>query len=170
MSSADTDSSTEKVTLMTLHAAKGLEFPVVFMGGMEDGLFPSVRSLEAGPKELEEERRLCYVGMTRAKEELFLTYAQSRAQFGQRSYSMPSRFLEDMGQAIAVFGREQPALPAHNDFEVDMYNTFDIADRVKSHQFGSGEVIDIDGLAVTVQFENGSTKKLNVEFARLEKL
>ena len=170
MSSADTDSSTEKVTLMTLHAAKGLEFPVVFMGGMEDGLFPSVRSLEAGPKELEEERRLCYVGMTRAKEELFLTYAQSRAQFGQRSHSMPSRFLEDMGQAIAVFGREQPALPAHNDFEVDMYNTFDIADRVKSHQFGSGEVIDIDGLAVTVQFENGSTKKLNVEFARLEKL
>lgn len=170
MSSADTDSSTEKVTLMTLHAAKGLEFPVVFMGGMEDGLFPSVRSLEAGPKELEEERRLCYVGMTRAKAELFLTYAQSRAQFGQRSYNMPSRFLEDMGHAIAVFGREQPALPVHDEFEADMYNTFDIADQVKSHQFGIGEVIDIDGLAVTVRFDSGSTKKLNVEFARLEKL
>lgn len=170
MSSADTDSSAEKVTLMTLHAAKGLEFPVVFMAGMEDGLFPSVRSLEAGPKQLEEERRLCYVGMTRAKEELFLTYAQSRAQFGQRSYNMPSRFLEDMGHSIAVFGREQPALPAHADFEVDMYNTFDVGDKVKSHQFGVGDVIDIDGLAVTVEFENGTTKKLNVEFARLEKL
>lgn len=170
MSSADTDSSTEKVTLMTLHAAKGLEFPVVFMAGMEDGLFPSIRSLEAGPKELEEERRLCYVGMTRAKEELFLTYAQSRAQFGQRSYGMPSRFLEDMGHSIAVFGREQPALPVHDDFASDIYNMFDIGDRVKSHQFGKGEVTDIDGLAVTVEFENGTTKKLNIEFARLEKL
>lgn len=168
MSSADTDSGEEKVTLMTLHAAKGLEFPVVFMTGMEDGLFPSVRSLEAGPKELEEERRLCYVGMTRAKQELFLTYAQSRAQFGQRSYNMPSRFLEDMGHAIAVFGREQPALPKHDDFEADMYNTFDIGDRVKSHQFGAGTVVDIDGLAVSVEFDNGTTKKLNIEFARLE--
>lgn len=82
---------------------------------------------------------------------------------------MPSRFLEDMGHSIAVFGREQPALPAHDDFEADIYNMFDIGDRVKSHQFGVGEVIDIDGLAVTVEFENGTTKKLNVEFARLEK-
>lgn len=170
MSSADTNSSEEKVTLMTLHAAKGLEFPVVFMAGMEDGLFPSVRALEAGPKQLEEERRLCYVGMTRAKEELFLTYAQSRSQFGQRAYSMPSRFLEDMGHMVARFGREQPALPQHDEFEADMYNTFDIGDTVRSSQFGVGEVIDIDGLAVSVRFENGATKKLNVEFARLEKM
>lgn len=170
MSSVDTASSDEKVTLMTLHAAKGLEFPVVFMAGMEEGLFPSIRSLEAGPKELEEERRLCYVGMTRAKHELFLTHAQSRAQFGQRSYSMPSRFLEDMGHTIAVFGREQPALPPVDDFESDMYNTFDIGDSVKSSQFGIGEVIDIDGLAVSVRFAKGTVKKLNIQFARLEKL
>lgn len=170
MSSADTDSGDDKVTLMTLHAAKGLEFPVVFMSGMEDGLFPSARALEAGPKQLEEERRLCYVGMTRAKEELFLTYAQSRAQYGQRSYGMPSRFLEDMGHEIAVFGSEKPAMPQHDEFEADMYNVFDIGDKVKSRQFGSGTVIDIDGLAVTVQFENGASKKLNTEFARLEKI
>ena len=170
MSSADTSSSDEKVTLMTLHAAKGLEFAVVFMVGMEDGLFPSVRALEAGPRQLEEERRLCYVGMTRAKQELFLTYAQSRAQFGQRSYNMPSRFLEDMGHTIARFGREQPALPAHDEFEADIYNTFDIGDTVKSSQFGTGEVVDIDGLAVSVRFTSGTTKKLNVEFARLERL
>ena len=82
MSSVDQQSDGEKVTLMTLHAAKGLEFPVVFMVGMEDGLFPSERALEEGPRNLEEERRLCYVGMTRAREELYLLYAQSRAQFG----------------------------------------------------------------------------------------
>lgn len=80
MSSVDQQSDGEKVTLMTLHAAKGLEFPVVFMVGMEDGLFPSERALEEGPRNLEEERRLCYVGMTRAREELYLLYAQSRAQ------------------------------------------------------------------------------------------
>ena len=100
MSSVDQQSDGEKVTLMTLHAAKGLEFPVVFMVGMEDGLFPSERALEEGPRNLEEERRLCYVGMTRAREELYLLYAQSRAQFGLRSYNQPSRFLDDMGMGL----------------------------------------------------------------------
>ena len=80
MSTADQANDAAKVTLMTLHAAKGLEFPVVFMAGMEDGLFPSERALEEGPRSLEEERRLCYVGMTRAHQELYLTYAQSRQQ------------------------------------------------------------------------------------------
>jgi DNA helicase-2/ATP-dependent DNA helicase PcrA len=153
---------------MTLHAAKGLEFPVVFMTGMEEGLFPSARAFEGDPKDLEEERRLCYVGMTRAKEELFLTYAQSRAQFGQRNYCMPSRFLDDMGYKIAAFGVAEPARPRHE--ESDVYNTYDIGDAVKSPQFGPGEIVDIDGLAVTVQFINGVTKKLNIEYARLERV
>lgn len=170
MSSVDQQSDGEKVTLMTLHAAKGLEFPVVFMVGMEDGLFPSERALEEGPRNLEEERRLCYVGMTRAREELYLLYAQSRAQFGLRSYNQPSRFLDDMG--MGLFSVESNAIdssPVYNDFDEPVMN-YDIGDRVRSLQFGDGEIIDIDGLAVSVKFDSGAVKKLNVEYARLEKL
>ncbi len=168
MSSADTASDESKVTLMTLHAAKGLEFPVVFMVGMEDGLFPSSRALEEGPKQLEEERRLCYVGMTRAREELHLSYAQSRLQFGQRSYGSPSRFLEDMGYEL-VMRASVPARPQYNEFD-EFVMEFDIGDNVHSAQFGVGEIVDIDGMAVTVEFASGVSKKLNVEYARLEKL
>ncbi|HSW90823.1 MAG TPA: UvrD-helicase domain-containing protein, partial [Candidatus Saccharimonadales bacterium] len=165
MSSADTDSTESKVTLMTLHSAKGLEFPVVFMVGMEDGLFPSSRALEEGPKQLEEERRLCYVGMTRAREELHLSYAQSRLQFGQRSYASPSRFLEDMGYELMQ--RQAPIAPQSQDYnEFDEFvMDFDIGDRVRSRQFGDGEIVDIDGLAATIEFDNGVRKKLNVEYA-----
>ena len=170
MSSVDQQSDGEKVTLMTLHAAKGLEFPVVFMVGMEDGLFPSERALEEGPRNLEEERRLCYVGMTRAREELYLLYAQSRAQFGLRSYNQPSRFLDDMGMGLfAVEPNAIDSSPAYNDFDEPVMN-YDIGDRVRSLQFGDGEIIDIDGLAVSVKFDSGAVKKLNVEYARLEKL
>ena len=99
-SDADTKSSTDddnnKVTLMTIHSSKGLEFPVVFIVGMEEGLFPSGRCSE-DPADLEEERRLAYVGMTRAMQRLFLTYAGSRFSFGGRSYNMPSRFLTELG-------------------------------------------------------------------------
>ena len=95
MSSADEESDKNSVTLMTLHAAKGLEFPVVFIVGMEEGLFPSLRSDDEAS--LEEERRLAYVGMTRAKEKLFLTFASSRFSMGQRSYNLPSRFLTELG-------------------------------------------------------------------------
>ena len=96
MSSVDENSSKNAVTLMTLHAAKGLEFPVVFVVGMEDGLFPSSRAFDA-EEDLEEERRLAYVGMTRAMQKLFLTYAASRFSFGGRNYNMPSRFLTELG-------------------------------------------------------------------------
>jgi len=82
---------------MTLHAAKGLEFPVVFLVGMEDGLLPHVRSGCESDEDIEEERRLAYVGMTRAMEELLLTYAQSRFGFGGRTYGVASRFLMDLG-------------------------------------------------------------------------
>lgn len=168
MSSVDQATDTQKVTLMTLHAAKGLEFPVVFMVGMEDGVFPLSRAIESGPRELEEERRLCYVGMTRAKEELHLSYAQSRLQYGLRNYSMPSRFLDDMGYELA-------AMPAglmtqdHNEFDEYVMN-FEIGDMVRSDRFGEGEIIDIDGLAVSIRFTGNVVKKLNVEYARLEKI
>ncbi|MBQ9683853.1 UvrD-helicase domain-containing protein [Candidatus Saccharibacteria bacterium] len=97
MSSADEDSGKNAVTLMTLHAAKGLEFPIVFLVGMEEGLLPHVRSMDESAEDVEEERRLAYVGMTRAMRELFLTYAQSRFTYGGRSYNFPSRFLQDLG-------------------------------------------------------------------------
>ena len=96
MSSADESSVANSVTLMTMHAAKGLEFPVVFLVGMEEGLFPSMRCID-DTAQLEEERRLAYVGMTRAMKRLFLTYAASRYSFGSRNYNMPSRFLTELG-------------------------------------------------------------------------
>lgn len=96
MSSADEAAAKNSVTLMTLHAAKGLEFPVVFIVGMEEGLFPGTRAMDS-EAELEEERRLAYVGMTRAMQRLFLTYAASRYSFGSRNYNMPSRFLTELG-------------------------------------------------------------------------
>lgn len=166
MTSADETKGEPSVTLMTLHAAKGLEFPVVFMVGMEEGIFPHSRIHEAGPKELEEERRLCYVGMTRAREELHLSYAASRLQFGQRGYNPPSRFISDMGHAAALTTQE------HSDqeyFDAEQFS-FDINDRVRSAQFGPGTIVDIDGMAVTVAFDGGGSKKLNVEYARLERL
>jgi DNA helicase-2/ATP-dependent DNA helicase PcrA len=166
MSSADSDAKKDSVTLMTIHAAKGLEFPVVFMVGMEEGILPHARIQEGGPAELEEERRLCYVGMTRAREELHLSYAYSRLQFGQRAYNPMSRFLSDMGAAAAVMTKE--TIQQDEWYGDDV--AFGVGDKVKSQQFGQGEVIDVDGLAVTVAFSSGQTKKLNVEYARLEKL
>lgn len=171
MSSADTSSNEQKVTLMTIHAAKGLEFPVVFMVGMEEGIFPNARVQDDGPAALEEERRLCYVGMTRAREELHLSYAGSRLQFGQRGYNMPSRFLSDMGHEVVSAPAASFTTRTPEDYDgFSDVPDFDIGDGVRSAQFGVGEVVDIDGMAVTVKFTNGQTKKLNVEYARLEKL
>ncbi len=96
---SDQDSIDEeggKVTLMTLHNAKGLEFRAVYMIGMEEGVFPHARSLEEGS--LEEERRLCYVGLTRARERLTLTHASARALYGSRNYNLPSRFIDELPQ------------------------------------------------------------------------
>lgn len=167
VSSADTEAGKEKATMMTIHAAKGLEFPVVFIVGMEEGLFPHSRIYEAGPSELEEERRLCYVGMTRAREELHLSYAQSRLQFGQRGYNAPSRFIADMGDQVASMN--EPSYEREQDFYSDEPDIA-IGDRVRSTAFGKGEIVDIDGMAVTISFDDGITKKLNIEYAHLEKI
>lgn len=171
MSSVDSQSDGNKVTLMTLHAAKGLEFPVVFMVGMEEGILPHSRVFEAGPSELEEERRLCYVGMTRAREELHLSYAYSRLQFGTRGYNPVSRFIADMGNQVAMVNVE-PGLMGQKE-EEPFYTDelgFEEGDKVRSAAFGDGEIIEVDGLAVTIAFINGQTKKLNAEYAHLQKL
>jgi len=171
MSSVDSASDDNKVTLMTLHAAKGLEFPVVFMVGMEEGILPHSRVFEAGPSELEEERRLCYVGMTRAREELHLSYAYSRLQFGTRGYNPVSRFIADMGNQVAMVNAE-PGIMGYKE-EEPFYSDetgFEEGDRVRSSAFGDGEIIEVDGLAVTIAFINGQTKKLNAEYANLQKL
>lgn len=175
LSSADTSADDNEVTLMTLHAAKGLEFPVVYMVGMEEGILPHARVYESGPAELEEERRLCYVGMTRAREELHLTYAYSRLTFGQRSYQPVSRFIADMGdQIMQIGGGEERGAMNHyvEDVMDDFYSDepFSIGDRVKSQAFGVGSVAEVDGLALTIEFEDGRTKRLNAEYAHLEKL
>ncbi len=115
MSSTDEDSSKNSVTLMTLHAAKGLEFPVVFLVGLEEGLLPHIRSFEEKMEEIEEERRLAYVGMTRAMEELFLSYALSRFSFGGRNYNMPSRFLTDLG--YNPYGFNENNYDQNDDFD-----------------------------------------------------
>ena len=168
MSSADT-AAEQQVTLMTLHAAKGLEFPVVFLAGLEEGILPHARVFDSGKADdVEEERRLCYVGVTRAREELFVSCASSRTQFGQIGYNMPSRFLDEMG--LMVGGIDRPAQPSA---EADFYSEeigLEVGDRVRSPSFGAGEIIDSEGLGVTVKFDDGTVKKLNVEFARLEKI
>lgn len=171
MSSVDSASGGNKVTLMTLHAAKGLEFPVVFMVGMEEGILPHSRVFEAGPSELEEERRLCYVGMTRARQELHLSYAYSRLQFGNRGYNPVSRFIADMGNQVAMVNPE-PGIMGYKEPE-PFYSDeagFEEGDKVRSAAFGDGEIIEVDGLAVTIAFLNGQTKKLNAEYANLQKL
>ena len=94
------------VTLMTLHNAKGLEYPVVFIIGCEEGVFPHSRSIDEG--NLEEERRLCYVGITRAESRLYLTYTQTRSLFGSRSYNMPSRFLDELPAELVTRRRRGP--------------------------------------------------------------
>lgn len=171
MSSTDTSTEKGQVTLMTLHAAKGLEFPVVHMVGMEEGVLPHARVFDGTPDDIEEERRLCYVGMTRAREELWLSYASSRRMFQQTNYNDPSRFLREidgmMPQEVAATPQGQQTSSFEDFYDEAMLNE---GDRVKSPQFGVGTVTEVDGMAVSIKFDKGSTKKLNVEYARLERL
>jgi DNA helicase-2/ATP-dependent DNA helicase PcrA len=121
MSSADESAGEDAVTLMTLHAAKGLEFPVVFLVGLEEGLLPHVRSMDESVEDVEEERRLAYVGMTRAMQELFLSYANSRFMFGGRNYNFPSRFLQDLGYNPYGIG----GMKLEDDDDFDGLDSFD---------------------------------------------
>jgi DNA helicase II / ATP-dependent DNA helicase PcrA len=165
----------DAVTLMTLHAAKGLEFPVVFMTGMEETIFPHSRALfEAA--EMEEERRLCYVGMTRAREELFLYHASSRMLYGSGQHNPPSRFLSDIdpGGALNQHGIEPlftpTAMPEQAHFEPEPSIEAAVGSKVRHQIFGVGTVVAVDGEMLSIAFSARGVKKLNAAFAPLELL
>lgn len=169
------------VTLMTLHSAKGLEFPVVFMVGLEETILPHSRSLYDN-REMEEERRLMYVGMTRAREELYLLYATSRALYGGVQYNPPSRFLSeiDPSQDKSTSASDyytanddtdyHAPSPAVLDDEPRYVVELNEGDRVSHQAFGEGVVLEVDGDNVAVHFKSKGIKKLNTSFAPLEKL
>lgn len=185
------------ITLMTLHTAKGLEFPVVFLTGMEDGVFPHMRAL-GQVKELEEERRLAYVGITRARERLYLTRAAMRSAWGQPSYNPPSRFLEEIPDQHLEWKRKGPmAAPAGptsgitsslsasrarsgpSGFATRRTSdrptiTLVAGDRVTHDQFGLGTVTAVEGVGdqakATVDFGDDRPKKLLLRYAPVQKL
>lgn len=150
-----------KVTLMTLHLAKGLEFPVVFITGLEEGLFPHNDALN-DESELEEERRLCYVGMTRAKNRLYITSASQRRIYGQVRWNMPSRFIEESGLNLEE-------IENHSD-EAD--GEWQVGCRVRHEDLGEGEILHKSGrdddTKVLVLFDNGEWRKFLVRYMNLE--
>lgn len=158
--------SNNAVTLMTLHAAKGLEFPVVFMTGLEETIFPHSRALY-DQSEMEEERRLCYVGMTRAKEELYMIYATSRMLYGGLQHNPPSRFLAEIDAQPAMAESQTEYIQDEQMVYVPELNE---GDGVKHKLFGVGTVMEISGDNATIYFKGKGTKKLNIAFAPLEKL
>ncbi len=170
VSSLDENKEEESsVTLMTLHAAKGLEFPVVFIVGMEESVFPQSRALyDQG--EMEEERRLCYVGMTRAREELYLMASSSRLLYGSRHYNPPSRFIGEIDAKVQPTSANS-SLKAHTEPQVvlDEGPPFAVGDTVRHALFGAGQVVSMSGTTVEVKFPTG-LKKLNSSFAPLQKL
>ena len=164
------------VQLMTLHSAKGLEFKQVFLCGMEEGLFPHRLSSEDASR-LEEERRLCYVGMTRAMEQLTLCYAEKRRLYGEESYSRPSRFIREIPaellEEVRMQGVVQSATTLFDDVEdsITENDTLKLGQRVFHQKFGEGVVLNYEGQGrharVQVNFENAGSKWLMMEYANL---
>jgi len=185
------DDRSKVLPLMTLHLAKGLEFEAVFFVGMEEGLLPHSRSFDT-PEEMDEERRLTYVGMTRAKQRLFLTNAERRRVFGNEQFNLPSRFLENVPSEL-IERIEPPPAPAYWNREEreesdlprplgfakstsrptaeDPSNPYKIGARVRHPVFGVGTIQGcegtIDDRKVTVAFQNGDRKKLLAKFSNL---
>jgi DNA helicase-2/ATP-dependent DNA helicase PcrA len=193
----DVDAGDSTVTLMTLHSAKGLEFPVVFLTGLEDGVFPHIRSL-GDPDELEEERRLCYVGITRARERLYLCLAWSRTLFGATEYYPPSRFLDEIPEELVhALGLERGrGIGAHREAVVSAALRqasggiatapgpagargaetmgLRVGDDVGHETFGEGVVLDIigsdDRAEAVIRFRDAGEKRLLLAWAPLQKL
>jgi DNA helicase-2/ATP-dependent DNA helicase PcrA len=171
LDSADFDG--DAVTLMTLHAAKGLEFPVVFMTGLEESIFPHSRALY-DQNEMEEERRLCYVGMTRAKRELYLFHAAGRMLYGGVQHNPPSRFLSEVGSAASSEGLNHDPLQKQSIPEINQEPRYvpelNEGDGVRHKLFGEGTVMEIDGDTAVVYFKGKGARTLNISFAPLERL
>lgn len=206
------DDNNNVVSLMTLHSAKGLEFPIVYLAGMEDGLFPSYMCIDSDdPSELEEERRLCYVGITRAKQKLIMSAAKVRMVRGETHMNKVSRFISEIPAELMVNSTQGPAhkiltsdgtdkdhfhLPPrkagesrfqsfqHDVLKEDIFDKkpsagnvglgYGIGDKVRHIKFGMGTVKEIKNggrdYEVTVDFENGGTKKMFASFAKLQKI
>ncbi|CAE6921440.1 COG0210 Superfamily I DNA and RNA helicases [Vibrio sp. B1FLJ16] len=176
------DEFDDAVQLMTLHSAKGLEFPLVFMVGVEEGMFPSQMSAEEAGR-LEEERRLCYVGMTRAMEKLYITYAEMRRLYGQDKYHKPSRFIRELPEGCLdeVRMKAQVSRPASRGrfsqtVVKENFNEtgFSLGSRVMHPKFGEGTIINFEGSGpqsrVQIAFNGEGIKWLVTAYARLEKL
>jgi DNA helicase-2/ATP-dependent DNA helicase PcrA len=179
---ADTDEldpETAGVTLMTLHSAKGLEFPVVFLTGLEEGVFPHSRSMSE-PEELEEERRLCYVGLTRARQRLLLSYALHRRIQGY-GVGEPSRFLLEIpeeevtllnGRASAPRMAAAPVAAASADVDEDL--PFRVGARLRHARWGEGLLVGIqregEDVIATVHFASVGRKRLSLQYAHLEEI
>ncbi len=164
------------IQLMTLHSAKGLEFDQVFLCGLEEGLFPHQRSVEE-PGRLEEERRLCYVGVTRARKQLTLSYAEHRRLHGSESYCMPSRFIHEIPADLVNEIRpriqvSRPLASAGNTFREAPSGDLGLGQRVQHTKFGEGVVLNYEGQGaharVQVNFESAGTKWLVVAYANLQ--
>ncbi|EJB8586831.1 DNA helicase II [Vibrio parahaemolyticus] len=176
------DEFEDAVQLMTLHSAKGLEFPLVFMVGVEEGMFPSQMSAEEAGR-LEEERRLCYVGMTRAMQKLYITYAEMRRLYGQDKYHKPSRFIRELPETCLdeVRMKAQVSRPASSGrfsqtaVKENFNETgFSLGSRVMHPKFGEGTIINFEGSGpqsrVQIAFNGEGIKWLVTAYARLEKL
>ena len=167
------------VQLMTMHSAKGLEFPLVFLSGMEDGLFPHQRSI-ADPSGLEEERRLCYVGITRAKQTLYVTYAEQRRLYGMDNFSQPSRFISEIPEEHVEEIRPRVQVtrplrsPARGSRATNAGGELGIrlGQRVRHRKFGDGVILNCEGQGaharVEVNFETAGTKWLVLSYANLD--
>ncbi len=178
------DMEQECVQLMTLHSAKGLEFPLVFLCGMEEGLFPHQLSIEE-PGRLEEERRLCYVGITRARQQLYLSYAECRRLYGSDSYQPPSRFIREIPaeliQEVRPATRSVTAVPTPRAMPRHVARPMDdapsglsLGQQVSHAKFGEGVILNYEGQGgharVQVNFKNAGSKWLVVAYANLQTL
>ena len=174
----DLDEDSDAVVLMTLHNAKGLEFPIVFMAGMDEGIFPHSRSL-LDEDQLEEERRLCYVGMTRAKKKLYMTRAWQRSLYGNTSYYAASRFLNEISDEYIIetsYGIADNAAVCRSEPEVSKKSVANISpgDRVRHLKWGEGIVLDIEGIdedaQISINFPSVGEKCLILKYAPIVKI
>ncbi len=167
------DDNSEKVTLMTMHSVKGLEFDYVFVVGFEEGLFPHVNSMESND-ELEEERRLCYVAITRAKKKLYLINARSRILYGKVSSNIPSRFVKEIGDdLLETVGKKEEVIFKNKIDKTNMYNDdndLHPGDIITHDKYGTGVVVSIDGVIASIAFKKDGLKKLMKNHKSIKKV